>query len=196
GGAVDCYAQAAGRADRLRPGAPDLAEWALPPEHAWRLDASIVATPEMYTHDWCDPEAFDRWLYENYGTWREQMATKLTLWLEVAADAARARRVPLVLGEGWVGYTPLHGTFEEGTVGAEICRRAVAESARVGAWGTETKAPDHRGAAEPAGRVRQPVERGGRRIDHRGHPDGGRVLHLPEAVRLRAAGGHEQVDPR
>ena len=145
-GEVGDYAQAAARADLLRPGAPDLAEWALPPEQAWRLEASIVATPEMYTHDWCDPEAFDRWLYANYGTWREQMATKLTLWLEVAADAARSRGVPLVLGEGWVGYTPLHGTFEEGPVGAEICRRAVAESARVGAWGTvvcSNAAPQH-----------------------------------------------------
>lgn len=140
------FAQEAARADLLRPGAPDLSDWALPAEHAWRLEASIVAPAEMYVHDWCDPVAFDRWLYEHYGTWREEMTTKLTLWLEVAADCARARGVPLAFGEGWVGYTPLHGTFEEGPVGAEICRRAVAESARVGAWGTlvcSNAAPQH-----------------------------------------------------
>lgn len=140
------FRQHAARADLLRPGAPDLERWVLPAADTWRLDASIVAKPEMYTHDWCDPAAFDRWLYANYGSWAEQMATKLTLWLEVAADAARARGVPLVFGEGWVGYTPLHGTFEEGPVGAEICRRAVAESARVGAWGTlvcSNAAPQH-----------------------------------------------------
>src|SRR5699024_11549025 len=96
--------------------------------------------------DWCDPAAFDRWLYEQYGSWRQEMATKLTLWLEAAADTARARGVPLAFGEGWVGYTPLHGNFEEGPVGAELCRRAVAESARVGAWGTivcSNAAPQH-----------------------------------------------------
>lgn len=145
-GANEDFAQQAARTDLLRPGAPDLTEWVLPAEDAWRLEASIIAKPEMYVHDWCDPAAFDRWLYDHYGAWREEMATKLTLWLEVAADNARARGVPLAFGEGWVGYTPLHGTFEEGPVGAELCRRAVAESARVGAWGTivcSNAAPQH-----------------------------------------------------
>ena len=145
-GTNEDFDQRAARTDLLRPGAPDLTEWVLPAEDAWRLEASIIAKPEMYVHDWCDPAAFDRWLYDHYGAWREEMATKLTLWLEVAADTARARGVPLAFGEGWVGYTPLHGTFEEGPVGAELCRRAVAESARVGAWGTivcSNAAPQH-----------------------------------------------------
>ena len=49
-------------------------------------------------------------------------------------------------GEGWVGYTPLHGRFEEGPVGAEICRLGRRRAAGVGAWGTvvcSNAAPQH-----------------------------------------------------
>lgn len=49
-------------------------------------------------------------------------------------------------GEGWTGYTPKNARFEEGPVGAEFCRRADAESIRVGAWGTlvcSNAAPQH-----------------------------------------------------
>jgi hypothetical protein len=51
-----------------------------------------------------------------------------------------------VFGEGWVGYTPLLATFEEGPVGAELCRRAVHRSMDAGAWGTivcSNAAPHH-----------------------------------------------------
>ena len=43
-------------------------------------------------------------------------------------------------------YTPRDGRFEEGPVGAELCRRAIDESIRVGAWGTivcSNAAPQH-----------------------------------------------------
>ena len=55
---------------------------------------------------------------------------------------------------------------------------------------------DHGRAAEPAGRIRQLVERGRRRIAGRGGSDGYRVLRLPEAVRVRTAGRFEQVAER
>jgi hypothetical protein len=54
--------------------------------------------------------------------------------------------VPLVFGEGWIGYTPRDGRFEEGPVGAEFCRHAIDESIRVDAWGTivcSNAAPQH-----------------------------------------------------
>jgi sugar-binding cellulase-like protein len=134
-------------ADRLLlPEAPPVAEWTLPEQDLWKLDATIICRPEMYVHDWCDAGSFDRWLYDHYGEHRVAMAGRLTLWLEVAADWAAAHGVPLVLGEGWVGYTPLEGSFEEGPVGAAFCRLAVAESRRVGAWGTvvcSNAAPHH-----------------------------------------------------
>lgn len=51
-----------------------------------------------------------------------------------------------MLGEGWIGHTPRESGFEEGPVGAAFCRLAVAESRRVGAWGTvvcSNAAPHH-----------------------------------------------------
>ncbi|WP_159623519.1 cellulase-like family protein [Ruania rhizosphaerae] len=143
-GPLEEYAQQAARRDLLRPGAPDVTDWTA--GEAWRMHAMIVSKPEIYTHDWCDPQAFDRWLYDHYGEHRIAMDSRLTLWLETAADQAAAREIPLVLGEGWVGYTPKDGRFEEGPVGAQICRRAMAESARVGAWGSivcSNAAPQH-----------------------------------------------------
>ncbi|MFC4137894.1 MULTISPECIES: cellulase-like family protein [unclassified Microbacterium] len=134
------------RAGLLRPGAPEATSWVIPAEHAWKMDATIVGKPEIFMHDWMDAEAFDRYLYERYESHRVEMHRVLSIWLEVAADAAAARGVPLVFGEGWVGYTPLHSWFEEGPVGAAYCRFAVAESARVGAWGTivcSNAAPHH-----------------------------------------------------
>jgi hypothetical protein len=74
------------------------------------------------------------------------MYERLTLWLDVARDWALVHGVPLVFGEGWIGYTPRDGRFEEGPVGAEFCRRAIDESIRVDAWGTivcSNAAPQH-----------------------------------------------------
>ncbi|PYY52589.1 hypothetical protein DEJ17_15815 [Curtobacterium sp. MCSS17_011] len=130
----------------LRSGAPDFADWTVAPDDRWRLTATIVGKPEIYVHDWCDPEAVDRWLYERYGAWRHQMNTRLDEWIDVAADHAVSRGVPLVLGEGYVGYTPLLCTFEEGPVGAEFSRRALRDAVRVGARGAvigSNAAPQH-----------------------------------------------------
>ncbi len=130
----------------LRPGAPSFEDWQLPPEKAWKLEATIVCAPEMYTHDWCDPQAFDRWLYDRWAVHARAMHDRLTLWLDVAADVAGHRGIPLILGEGYVGYTPAHGRFEEGPVGAQLCRFAVREASRVGAWGAvvcSNAAPHH-----------------------------------------------------
>lgn len=132
------------RRNLLRPGAPDPETWR--PEQPWRQEATTVGRYEVYTHDWCDPERWDRWLYDHYAVHRAAMQQRLSLWMDAAADWCAARGVPLVFGEGWVGYTPLLGTFEEGPVGAAFCRLAVAESARVGAWGTvvcSNAAPHH-----------------------------------------------------
>lgn len=133
-------------AELLRDGAPKLEAWVLPEADAWRSRATIMRHRELYVHDWCDPVAWDRWLYDRYGDHRVAMEQKLTMWLDTAADWAAANSVPLVFGEGWVGYTPLHATFEEGPVGAEICRQGVEGSSRVGAWGTlvcSNAAPQH-----------------------------------------------------
>lgn len=130
----------------LRADAPEPESWILTGEEAWKMEATIVGKPEIYLHDWIDAEAFDRFLYERYQAHATEMNRILTTWLDVAADVAAARGVPLVFGEGWIGYTPLHGDFEEGPIGAAFCRFAIAESDRVGAWGTivcSNAAPQH-----------------------------------------------------
>jgi hypothetical protein len=140
------FPQPRARRELLRPGAPDLADWVPPERDRWRLAATTVGPREIYVHDWCDPIKWDAWLYERYATHRLAMEQKLVTWIDAAADWAAETGVPLVFGEGWIGYTPLHGTFEEGPVGAAFCRRAVAEAARVGAWGAvvcSNAAPQH-----------------------------------------------------
>mgnify|MGYP001219931888 CR=1 FL=1 len=134
------------RADLLRPGAPSFAQWRPPAGEEWRLAATLVGKPEIYVHDWCDAEAWDRMLYERYGAHRIAMYRTLETWIAAAADLCAGRGIPLVFGEGWIGYTPLRGNFEEGPVGAEFCRQAVRLSARAGAWGTivcSNAAPHH-----------------------------------------------------
>ena len=140
------YPQERAYAELLRPDAPPLERWQPPEQDLWRLEATVVRHREVYTHDWCEPTKWDRWLYDRYGEHRRAMAEVLDLWIAAAADLAADRGIPLVFGEGWVGYTPLHGTFEEGPVGAAICERAVRASAAAGAWGTlvcSNAAPHH-----------------------------------------------------
>lgn len=130
----------------LRAGAPPLEEWQPAPDRRWTLDATVMQPRELYVHDWCDPDKWDRWLYDRYGAHRVAMRAVLDLWLDAAADFATGRGVPLVFGEGWVGYTPLRTNFEEGPVGAEICEHAVRRSRELGAWGTivcSNAAPQH-----------------------------------------------------
>ncbi len=140
------YPQERARDELLRPDAPPLADWLPPPSDRWRLDATVVSHREIYTHDWCDPTTWDRWLQDRYDEHRRTMTATLDMWIAVAADWAAEHQVPLVFAEGWVGYTPLHTTFEEGPVGSAICERAVSRSADVGAWGTvvcSNTAPHH-----------------------------------------------------
>jgi hypothetical protein len=140
------YPQQRAYDELLRDGAPPLEDWLPPPSQRWRLEATVVRRREVYTHDWCDPVKWDRWLYDRYGEHRLAMLATLDIWLAAAADWARSHDVPLVLGEGWVGYTPLYGTFEEGPVGAAVCEYAVRAARAVDAWGTvvcSNAAPHH-----------------------------------------------------
>jgi hypothetical protein len=140
------YPQERAYRELLRDGAPPLAQWHPTDADEWKLAATLIPQREVYTHDWCDPDKWDRWLYDRYGEHRRAMRQVLDLWIDAAADWAAEHDVPLVFGEGWVGYTPLYANFEEGPVGAAICEHAVRRSAEVGAWGTivcSNAAPQH-----------------------------------------------------
>lgn len=143
---IEEFEQDRAAATFLLAGAPPIAEWTLPPESQWKLTATIVGKGEIYAHDWGDAEQIDRFLYEHYGRHQLEMEATLRTWIAVAADHAAMRGIPLVFGEGWVGYTPLEGRFEEGPVGAEYCRLAMRESRRIGARGSivcSNAAPQH-----------------------------------------------------
>ncbi|WP_432571645.1 cellulase-like family protein [Kineococcus sp. SYSU DK005] len=130
----------------LRPDAPDYEQWQPPAEDLWRKEATIVGKPEIYVHDWADPRVWDLYLYERYSAHHTQMVFKLSEWIDIANDFARGRGIPLVFGEGWLGYTPLRATFEEGPIGAQYCRRAAAKARAVGARGSivcSNAAPHH-----------------------------------------------------
>lgn len=140
------YPQQRAYQELLRPDAPPLERWQPPAADRWRAAATVVSLREIYTHDWCDPAKWDRWVYERYGEHRRAMAAVRDLWLAAAADWAAGHGVPLVFAEGWVGYTPLASGFEDGPVGRDICEQAVRASAELGAWGTvicSNAAPHH-----------------------------------------------------
>jgi Sugar-binding cellulase-like len=130
----------------LRPGAPDYEDWQPPAEDMWRKDATIVGKPEIFVHDWCNPDAWDRYLYENHAVHHQAMRVKLDLWLDVARDFSSHRGIPLVFGEGWIGYTPLNTWYEEGPIGTEVYRAAARKARQIGAWGSivsSNAAPQH-----------------------------------------------------
>ncbi|WP_062464067.1 cellulase-like family protein [Demequina soli] len=143
GTGTDGFPNAALRA-LLRDDAPTLAEYGRP--EAWRLEATVVTDQMLYTYDAVDPARWDRWLHEHYGEHRDAMHDAIRARVRAIGAWARARDVPFVVGEGWVGYTPLRSTFEDGPVGQELAETGIAEAVDQGAWGavpTSNAAPHH-----------------------------------------------------
>jgi len=101
----------------------------------WRLDATGVSPSMFYAYDNVDPELWDRWLYDNYHRYAEAMDQAVRDRLTAISLWARRHGVPAVVGEGWVGYTPLHADFEDGPIGHAINERAVQLAAEMGFWG-------------------------------------------------------------
>jgi hypothetical protein len=128
----------------LRPDAPPFEQWK--PAQEWRLEATGVGRKLFYVHDWADPDKWDLWLYDHYGAYRESMRQGMKTYLEVVADWAGQHRIPAVIGEGYVGYTPLLTGFEEGPVGKDIAEYAIEKCLELGFWGIilcSNAAPQH-----------------------------------------------------
>lgn len=128
----------------LRPGAPSVAEYGRLAD--WKYRATVVTDQMFYGYDWIDPDAWDTWLYNNYGPYREVMRREIDSRVIAIAAWARWKNTPAIVGEGWIGYTPLHGTFEEGPVGRDLAEGGIKTALEQGVWGMvlcSNAAPHH-----------------------------------------------------
>ncbi len=114
----------------------------------WRLEATGVSRSMFYTYDWVDTARWDRWLYENYHAYRVAMIEAIDDRLSILARWADQHEVPAVIGEGWIGYTPLLAEFEDGPVGQGLAEHAIERCLEHGFWGVvlgSNSAPHHPG---------------------------------------------------
>lgn len=128
----------------LRPDAPSVAEYGR--AAAWKFDATVITDQMVYGYDWIDPDRWDLWLYNAYGDYREVMHREIESRVTAVAAWGRAQGIPTVVGEGWVGYTPLNGTFEEGPVGRDLAEHGIRTALAQGVWGMvlcSNAAPHH-----------------------------------------------------
>lgn len=119
----------------LREDAPPFAEWKLPASEEWRLHGNPVGLRLLYLHDWADPDQWDLFLYDRYGAHKLAMLQKIDMRLDELQEWAEEKGLPIVIGEGYVGYTPLYAGFEEGPVGKFIAEYAVRKGIKLGFWG-------------------------------------------------------------
>ena len=131
----------------LRDDAPAFEDWSasIAP---WRLAATGISPSMFYAYDWVDPRKWDAWLEREYVDHRDSMRAAIDERLEAFAELGRVRGIPAVIGEGWIGYTPLHADFEDGPLGRQLAEYAVRRCAELGYWGTlpgSNSAPHHPG---------------------------------------------------
>ncbi|MFS0865817.1 cellulase-like family protein [Microbacterium sp. 179-B 1A2 NHS] len=128
----------------LLPDAPEPAEYGRPAD--WKLRATVVTDQMIYGYDWVDVAAWDAWLNEAYPPYAEVMRREIESRVIAIAAWARWQGVPALVGEGWVGYTPLHGTFEEGEIGRSLAEHGIRTALAAGVWGVvpcSNAAPHH-----------------------------------------------------
>ncbi|OAH50215.1 cellulase-like family protein [Microbacterium oleivorans] len=128
----------------LRADAPTPAEYGRPAE--WKLRATVVTDQMVYGYDWVDAAAWDAWLDAEYPRYAEVMHREIESRVIAIAEWARWQGVPAVIGEGWVGYTPLHGGFEESATGRELAEHGIRTALDRGVWGVvlcSNAAPHH-----------------------------------------------------
>ncbi|MDN3310896.1 cellulase-like family protein [Microbacterium oryzae] len=128
----------------LRADAPTVEEYGRAAE--WKYRATVVTDQMFYGYDVLNPQAWDDWLFAHYPAYHEVMRREIESRVIAIAEWARWQRVPAVVGEGWVGYTPLHGTFEEGEIGRSLAERGIDTALENGVWGVvlcSNAAPHH-----------------------------------------------------
>jgi hypothetical protein len=143
----------------LMPDAPTPGEYGRAAE--WKYRATVVTDQMIYGYDWLDADAWDAWLSEHYAAYHEVMMREIESRVIAVAEWARWKRVPAVVGEGWIGYTPLHGTFEEGAVGRALAEHGIRTALDHGVWGMvlcSNAAPHHPMWADEAWQTRMNAE--------------------------------------
>lgn len=128
----------------LRDDAPAASVYGRPAD--WRMRATVITDQMVYGYDWIDVERWDAWLYAHYQEHRAAMLADIDARLTGVASWARRQGIPLAVGEGWVGYTPRDGGFEEGPAGHELAEHGIRRARELGAWMVVTcsnAAPHH-----------------------------------------------------
>lgn len=128
----------------LRDDAPSFIEYGTP--EPWKLEATVITDQMIYGYDWIDADRWDLWLYEHYALHAEAMRREIESRLAAVAAWSKRAGVPHVIGEGWIGYTPLDGTFEEGPVGRALAEHGIRAALANDAWGMvlcSNAAPHH-----------------------------------------------------
>lgn len=128
----------------LRADAPTPEDYGRPTE--WKLRATVVTDQMIYGYDWVDAAAWDAWLDAEYPRYAEVMHREIESRVIAIAEWARWQGVPALVGEGWVGYTPLHGGFEESATGRELAEHGIRTALDRGVWGVvlcSNAAPHH-----------------------------------------------------
>lgn len=119
----------------LRDDAPPFEKYRLDEKGGWRFNVFPVKTSNFYMFDWCDPVKWDLWLYEHYSAHRESMRLAISNKFDMYSEWAQKRNLPMVIGEGYVGYTPAETNFEEGPVGKDIAEYAIEQALEKEFWG-------------------------------------------------------------
>lgn len=128
----------------LRRDAPSVREYGRPAD--WKLRATVITDQMLYGYDWIDHKIWDAWLDDHYSVYREVMLREIESRVVAIAAWARWNGIPAVIGEGWVGYTPLHGGFEDGAAGLELAEHGIRAALAHGVWGIvlcSNAAPHH-----------------------------------------------------
>ena len=128
----------------LQDGAPAVEDYGRAAD--WKYRATVVTDQMVYGYDWIDPQKWDAWLTEHYPPYAHVMQREIASRTVAIARWARWQQVPAIIGEGWVGYTPLHGDFEEGDIGRALAEHGVRTALEHGVWGVvlcSNAAPHH-----------------------------------------------------
>jgi hypothetical protein len=112
---------------------PNPAAWSDLVRNAGRVRQDWWGISWLYAN--LDNEKFDRWCIDHFPEYEPKIKQSIDKQFECAAKFAQARKLPLVVDEGFILYPPLHSRFvmtPEGRRGEEI---GVNAAIATGHWG-------------------------------------------------------------